>query len=215
MVYGDLGTLLLRKSKLADAEKALMAAHELLKKELAKNPNMPSFERTHAQVLRDLGFVQAATARYSLADKSYRQSLALWANDPVAMNNLAWLLATCPDAQLRNPKKAVELVTRALAFAPNPSGGWNPKNWWNTLGVAHYQAGNWQKAKEALTTSVKLNSGGGPADWYFLAMTCQQLGAEKDARMWFERAQDWMKAAQTKDEELQRFQEEAAKVLGR
>ena len=214
MVYGDLGSLLLKKRKFADAETSLEAARQLLDKELAKNPHMLSFRKTQSQVLRDLGVLLATTNRHALADKSYRQSLALSANDPVTLNNLAWLLVTCPDTKLRNPREALELVTKALCIAPNASCGWNPRYWWNTLGVAHYRAGNWQLAKGALITSTKLNSGGSASDWYFLAMTCRQLGEEKEASMWFKRAEDWMQSHHLHDEELKRFQKEAAKVLG-
>jgi serine/threonine protein kinase/Flp pilus assembly protein TadD len=215
MVYGELGTHLLRSRKFADAEKSLQSAHEILEKELAKNPGMLSFQKTQAQVLRDLGYLQAASTRFALADKSYRQSLALFANDPIALNNLAWLLVTCPDSKLRNPPEAVDLVKKAFTLAAKSPCSGNPNNWWNTLGVAYYRAGNWQKAKEALSMSVKRNSGGSATDWYFLAMTCQQLGAEKEARMWYQRAEDWMSSMRPQDEELQRFQQEAAKVLGK
>ena len=214
MVYGDLGTLLVRNGRHVEAETSLQAAHKLLDKELAKNPHMLSFQKTQAQVLRDLGYVLAATARFALAEISYRRSLALSANDPVAMNNLAWLLVTCPDTQLQNPREALELIKKALAMAPNASCGWNPTSWWNTLGVAHYRAGNWRQAKEALTISMKLNSGGSATDWYFLAMTCHRLGAVEEARIWFARAEERINSMPVPNEELQRFQKEAAQVLG-
>src|SRR5262249_33467766 len=53
-----------------------------------------------------------------------------------ALNNLAWILATCPDVKLRDANQAVALARRAVELAPNrpmyPS----------TLGVAHYRTGD-------------------------------------------------------------------------
>ena len=36
------------------------------------------------------------------------------ADDPNALNGLAWLLATCSDPQLRDPARAVELARKAV-----------------------------------------------------------------------------------------------------
>jgi eukaryotic-like serine/threonine-protein kinase len=91
---------------------------------------------------------------------------------------------------------------------------WNRKACWNTLGVAFYRAGEWQKARVALNRSMKISDGGTPADWFFMAMTCRQLGEEKEALMWYRRANERRLAEHAKDRELQRFQKEAAQVLG-
>ena len=45
-------------------------------------------------------------------------------------------LATCPEAKFRDPKQAVELAKKAVEL--DPQGG----NYWNTLGTAHYRAGD-------------------------------------------------------------------------
>ena len=42
----------------------------------------------------------------------YRRALELDPNLVEALNNLAWLLATCPDASLRNGAEAVQLAKR-------------------------------------------------------------------------------------------------------
>jgi hypothetical protein len=40
-------------------------------------------------------------------------------------------------------------------------------DFWNTLGVAHYRAGEFQSAVSALSRSVELRSGGDGADYFF------------------------------------------------
>jgi tetratricopeptide (TPR) repeat protein len=52
----------------------------------------------------------------------FQEALKLAPADPTAQGGLAWFLATCPQASLRNGKKAVELARRAneLARGKNP-----------------------------------------------------------------------------------------------
>ena len=85
---------------------------------------------------------------------------------------------------------------------------------WNTLGVAHYRAGDWKAAVEALEKSMALRSGGDGFDWFFLAMAHWQLGDKPQARSWFNRAVPRMEKMQPKDEELVRIRAEAAALLG-
>src|SRR5262249_31765526 len=57
----------------------------------------------------------------------------------------AWFLAFCPDPQLRDARRAVELAMRATALAPGE------REYWTTLGAAQYRAGSWPEAAEALS----------------------------------------------------------------
>jgi tetratricopeptide (TPR) repeat protein len=131
-----------------------------------------------------------------------------------AHNSLAWLLATCPDARLRDPKRAVELARRAVQLAPND--GHN----WGTLGTAHYRAGAWKEAVVALDKSLELKPGWDAHAWLFLAMAHRKLGHDGEAHKAFDRAIEWLERNQellAKDkaqaEELRRFRSEAEAVL--
>jgi hypothetical protein len=72
--------------------------------------------------------------------------------------------------------------------------------------------GEWQAAVETLTTASK--NEGAPVGWFFLAMAQARLGNKDEARKWFDRAVLWMEKNSPKDEEMRRFQAEAAEVLG-
>jgi tetratricopeptide (TPR) repeat protein len=141
----------------------------------------------------------------ALAD--YSRGLELAPTDAGANNDLAWLFATCPNSELRDPGRAVELAKKAVGLAPKEG------SHWNTLGVAYYRAGDWKSAVDALTKSMELREGGDSNDWFFLAMAHWQLGDKSQARSWYGKAVPWMAKNQPKDEELIRFRAEAAALL--
>jgi tetratricopeptide (TPR) repeat protein len=127
-----------------------------------------------------------------------------------AENDLAWLLATCPKTDVRDSRLAVEHARAALEIEPTTG------NYWNTLGVALYRNGELDTASDALYRSMKLRGNGGdPFDWFFLAMIDHKQGRNDEAREWYEKAAKWYLSQQSvNDEELFRFQTEAAELLG-
>ena len=86
--------------------------------------------------------------------------------------------------------------------------------YWNTLGVAHYRAGEFQSALVALSRSVELRSGGDGADHFFLAMAYERLGDRKQARIWYDKAVQWMDKRSPQGEADIRYRAEAKEILG-
>ena len=137
------------------------------------------------------GLQQRATAytqlgRYREALADYHKLLELAPNSARAHNDLSWLLATCPDRKLRDPARAVELARRAVALQ-EPVG-----KVWNTLGAAHYRAGAWRPAIDALEKSMVLRQGGDAFDWFFLALAHHKLGHADEAKKWYAKAIGWL-----------------------
>ena len=124
--------------------------------------------------------------------------------------NLSWLLATCDDARFRQSQNALSYAKRAVELFPSEG------NYWNTLGVAYFRVGQWQRAKGALKRSMELRGKGqgDSHDWFFLAMIDAREGQEREARRWYDRAVAWFHERSPNDEELYRFQVEAALALG-
>jgi WD40 repeat protein/serine/threonine protein kinase/Flp pilus assembly protein TadD len=159
--------------------------------------------------------VYAQLHSYAAALADYEKALELMPKSSEVQNDLAWFLATCPDPKLRDPKRAVALARQAVEQAPQNG------NLWNTLGAAHYRAGDGKAAVEALTKSMDLRQGGDAFDWLFLAMAHWQLGHPDEARHWHAWAAEWLdknrKALERNPgyaEELRRFGAEAAELLG-
>jgi tetratricopeptide (TPR) repeat protein len=156
----------------------------------------------------NLGLALSAQGKHAEAEKEYRESIRLQPDFAMAHNQLAWLLATCPDPRFRYPGEAVRLANRAVELDPQSGPSWN------TLGAAHCRAGDWKDAIEALEKSMQLRKGGDSFDWFFLAMAHWKLGEKDKAREWYDKAVDWMDKNKPQDEELKRFRAEAAALLG-
>jgi tetratricopeptide (TPR) repeat protein len=166
----------------------------------------------HVPVWEKRADLYVRRGEWAKAKSDYEEAVKWFFRNPPTRNSLAWLLATCPEAGVRDPARAVEVARETAELGPK----WGPA--WNTLGVAQYRAGDWKAALAALN-KVEQNPGdlrnGAPGStWFFLAMTHQQLGNKDEARKWYDKAVEWTEKNQPKDEELGRFHAEAAEVLG-
>jgi serine/threonine protein kinase/tetratricopeptide (TPR) repeat protein len=141
------------------------------------------------------------------ARADYRKAIDLDAKTGVAHNELAWLLATCPEARFRDPAAAVAWAKKAVALDRTKA------IYWNTLGVAQYRARDWPAAVAALLKSVELSQGGDSIDYLFLAMAHWRLDRKATARRWFAQALHGTENLDPANVELRRFRAEAAALL--
>jgi tetratricopeptide (TPR) repeat protein len=170
--------------------------------------SVPHQERlVRAKILEKLAGALFHTGQYRECIQAYRESLELVPNEPKALENLALRLVNCPDPELRDPKEAVRLARRAVELSPTD---WDI---WRVLGWAHYSAGNWRAAEEAIDKSMELGTPG-PYDWLRLAMAQSQLGNKDQARTSFDKAVAWMEKNPRKNDDLARYRAEAAALLG-
>jgi superkiller protein 3 len=194
--------------------------HELLGKLLAGRGQWEKAKGEYREAIRldpknaayyhfRLGMALHDKGQLDEAIASYKKAIELNPKYALPHNNLSWLLATCSEAKFRDPARAVELAKKAVALRPKDG------TMWNTLGAAHYRAGNWKEAVAALEKSMELlrNKGGDISGWFFLAMAHWQLGEKEKARDWYSTAEKWMDQIQPKNEALRRFRAEAAELL--
>ncbi len=152
------------------------------------------------------GYVKSS--QWDLAIGDYANAIELDPKNAEPQNNLAWLLATCPDVKCRDSARAIELTKKAMELAPN-EGFFS-----NTLGVAHYRAGDWPASVAALEKSNELLGGKELSfNAFFLAMAHWQQGNHVEARNCYDQAVEWMEKNKPQDEELRRFRTEAAELL--
>jgi tetratricopeptide (TPR) repeat protein len=79
----------------------------------------------------------------------YERVLSLDENQPIALNNLAWILVTADDVDLRDKKRALALAQRDVALERSPV-------FLDTLAEALYANGFAQKAVEIIKEAIAL-----------------------------------------------------------
>jgi tetratricopeptide (TPR) repeat protein len=82
-----------------------------------------------------------AKKEYAQAASDYREAVRLDPKDADAASGLAWLLATCPDADVRNGRKAIEEATRACELT-----SWEAPYFLAVLGAAWAERGDFDEA---------------------------------------------------------------------
>jgi tetratricopeptide (TPR) repeat protein len=122
-----------------------------LRKALEINPNF-------ADAHYNLGntFLQMGRASEALAQ--YYQTLAINPHDIEALNNTAWILATWPEATIRDGPKAVELAERADSFAHGESPVISA-----TLAASYAEAGRAEAAVKTAERALRLATAQGNA----------------------------------------------------
>ena len=116
-------------------------------KALEINPDNAKAHTNLGQDLLQQGDVKEAITHF-------QRALQIEPAEPALQNNLAWLLATCPEASLRNGDKAVELARQANAV----SGGENPIML-RTLAAAFAEAGRFSEAVETAQHALRVAEG--------------------------------------------------------
>jgi len=98
----------------------------------------------HRPAQLNRGWAYELKGDYKAAVLDYTLLIEAGPPSPLALNNLAWLKATCPDAAFRDGGKAVELARRAC----EPSGD-REGMFLDTLAAAHAEAGDFAAAVKA------------------------------------------------------------------
>jgi tetratricopeptide (TPR) repeat protein len=84
---------------------------------------------------------------YEGAKMDLEDALLANSRSPMMLNNLAWLLATCPRAELRDGARAVALATQACELSQ-----WKHPSHLGTLGAAYAAVG---RSHEAVTMQMR------------------------------------------------------------
>jgi len=139
---GKYGLALLRVGRFDEAA-------PLLERALAENPGA-------AQLHTGLALAAGALGDPAGAIRHNREALRLTPDHAAAANNLAWLLATCPDASLRDPVESIRLARASLAAgdARSPGG-------LDTLAAGLAADGRYEEAARTAEEAAALAEGAG------------------------------------------------------
>ncbi|MEN6406502.1 MAG: tetratricopeptide repeat protein [Thermoguttaceae bacterium] len=103
------------------------------------------------QALRGRGDMLLNLGRQSDALADYEKALKIKPDDYGLLNNLAWVLATSPDAKLRDGRRALELATKACKQSD-----YKLAYILSTLAAAYAETGDFQNAVKWSTKAVKI-----------------------------------------------------------
>jgi tetratricopeptide (TPR) repeat protein len=217
-----LGRLLSRVlGRFEEAEGHYNQALDVFARLVAGRPGVPNYLQGLRNTLRDLTDLAGRPGRAAAGEEAHRRCLALLEQltsglapaggkkPPAgAVDYLAWVLATSPRLSPRDAPRVLECARQAVRHEPGL------RLYPNTVGVAHYRAGQWQAAVEALRRSLGQKGREDCRDGFFLAMAYWRLGDEPSARRWYDTAVRWRVKEDPQHVELCRFQAEAAALLG-
>lgn len=131
------GTALLANGRVQESLAQLEKAAEIS----PRNPN----------IHLNLGNARLLSKDPAGALQALEQAMQLAPQEVAPLNNLAWLLSTLPDESLRDGKKAVELMTKAMELSPRPS-----VQTYRTLAAAQAAAGDFNSAIKTATQGLSL-----------------------------------------------------------
>jgi Flp pilus assembly protein TadD len=137
----NLGVVLLHQGKTEEAIAQLQRSIEI-------DP-----DATEARV--NLGGAFLMQGRYGDAVAQLREALSRDPERPAILGNLAWILATCPDARVRNGKEAVMLAERAASLTSRADAVIL-----DALGAAYAEMGRFAEATEAARRALRLAESG-------------------------------------------------------
>ena len=130
-------------------------------------PAAPSTARA-AAVLRDGEYGRAR----DVLEEALHHGLSLPSQ---ALTTLAWLLATCPDAAIRDGARAVELAKKAIAQGPASAESYD------ALAAGGAEAGDFPAALEAAVKAIDATPA---SDAATLAQRRERLECYRDAKPW-------------------------------
>ena len=164
LVLGQLGMLHL-------AAKQPRAAIDWFSKALKLDENQFLSRRGRSDALISIG-------KHAEALKDLERALTLKPDDSGVLNNLAWLLATSPNDDLRDGKRAIELATKACEETE-----WKAAHIISTLAAGYAETGDFAKAREFSTKAVATDGGTGGID----DQLNKELQSYRDEKPWRER----------------------------
>jgi protein O-mannosyl-transferase len=134
--YFNLGSVLFQQGRIDDA---IAQWH----KALAAQPNDAGFHVALGNAFLKKGLQKDAVAEYEHAAGISRQ-------DPMARNNLAWLLATSSDASIRDGNRAIELAEQAVQLSSGKDA-----NYLRTLAAAYAETGRFAEAAQTARRALQ------------------------------------------------------------
>ena len=112
---------------------------------------------------------------YKRAVSDCNKALGIDPRHDKAYNQLAWILAVCPDERYRDGAKAIELAKKAVELNPDP-------DFYDTLAAAYAEAGRYEEATAIQEKVINLLKKEGRTEK--LAVYIERMNAYKGKKPW-------------------------------
>lgn len=106
---------------------------------------------TNAKAYYERGLAWVERKEYRRAITDFNEAIRLDPNDDEGYLGRAWLLASCPDTKLRDPKKAIESATRACELT-----NWHASHDLSGLAAVYAETGNVAQAVKWQSRAIEL-----------------------------------------------------------
>jgi tetratricopeptide (TPR) repeat protein len=211
---------------LAEARRLLEQAIGHLQTAREWIPLHPGYRQWLGECYHHLANTLTCLGLYREAMAAYEADIAVRATDGDSCSDLAALLLFCPDQQLRDTQRAIELASKAIEREPriDNSGQGADGSHWGVLSWAQYRAGDLAAAATAAEKALQLRPrhevwwplDGLPWGALVLAMVHEKRGKHTQAVARFHEAERWLEQRKPQDRQgaLWVLRVEAAHVLG-
>lgn len=209
-----LGLILCRQGDPSKSEESFRTALQGLESLVKKDPAVPSYRNEMAFVCSHLGAMLQTTGKEKEAEPLLRRAGDLWTelvkttSTSEYMDNLANLLANCPNLKVRNPELALRLARQASDASPD-----NPL-YLTTVGAAYYRTQQWQSSAETLQKALRNLTYHPSRRELLLSMALKKCGKSEEADKFYRRACALMDQNQPGNTEMLRLRAEAQELFG-
>lgn len=203
LAHSNRGRILARRGDLPGGVQACEAGLAELKAAADKAPQTARFTDRLAATWAQFGQTQLAANQTQPAQDCFKTAITIrkslvstFKTSSQYQDSLAWLLATCPIADLRDGQQALELSVSTTTGTPD-----SPQ-YWLTAGAAHLQQGDYPAALTALEKSLKLRGQDEGLTLCLRAIAESKLNQLESAKKSLAMAKAWQQAQKPAEEEL-------------
>jgi tetratricopeptide (TPR) repeat protein len=147
-----------RPHLLKSAVLVLLKRNDLALQELDTSIRLARKNNVSPELLAELQASKARSCldaqRYGDARHALQDAVKLQPNSATELNDLAWLLATCPDARVRDPRRSLALAKKACSLDQ-----WSNAFSLDTLAAAYAASGDFANAVKTQQSAVDRLSG--------------------------------------------------------